>query len=132
MLRFHRRTGFVFLDGTAARFVETGLGGRSNDLIWVENRSIVGARTIQVLRRRSPRLVNYNLDDPTGERDGNRWITFRRCVPLYDALVTVRRETEEELRALGARRTIRVLRSFAEVEHRPLDLGAAERAMWGK
>jgi hypothetical protein len=53
-----------------------------------------------------------------------------RSVPRYDLLVTVRPETEAELKARGARRVLRVWRSYDEVEHRPRSLSAADVARW--
>lgn len=130
VMRFHRVTGCGGLDRPAERLVRARTDGARFDLVWVDNGTVVGPRCAAALRKIAPALVNYNLDDPTGRRDGNRWRNFLRAIPAYDLMVTVRRETEQELLARGARRVRRVFRSYDELEHAPLELDAAAQERW--
>jgi hypothetical protein len=85
---------------------------------------------VRELRRRCGTVVNYNVDDPFGPRDGRRWRLYLQSVPLYDLVVVVREVNVEEARARGARRVLRVFRSADEEAHAPRALEAADRARW--
>lgn len=129
--RLNNWTGYADCQAATAKFVAGRLGQRKYDVAWVDGGQMVGPKVVAVLRQYARHLVNYNHDDPTGTRDGRAWGSFKRAVPHYDLLVTVRPETEGELKALGARRVLRVWRSYDEVDHRPRAIAPADRARWG-
>lgn len=126
----HYRTGFVFAQWAVSRFIKARLAGKKYDLIWVDNGELIGRKLLMEMRRHSPKIINYNLDDPTGVRDGIRWFTLRRAIGLYDLCVVVREESEREYPKWGARRIMRVWRSADEVEHKPRDISAEDRKKW--
>ena len=74
-------------------------------------------------------MINYNIDDPTGPRDGARFAAYRQAAPEYDLLAVVREENVPELQALGAKNIMRVYRSADEVTHkrRPLSSDVIEK-----
>jgi hypothetical protein len=129
--RLNNWTGYAVCQTEAANFVARRLVGRNYDLAWVDGGQMVGPKVMALLRQHARHLVNYNHDDPTGERDGRAWGSFKRAVTLYDLLVTVRPETEAELKALGARQVLRVWRSYDEVDHRPREITPDDQTRWG-
>jgi len=92
------------------------LQGRAFDLCHVDGGEWVTPAVIERLRQHARRVVNYNIDDPTGPRDGPRFEAYRQAAPHYDLLVVVREENLPELERLGARRVMRVFRSADEVK----------------
>jgi hypothetical protein len=90
----------------------------------------LGPGSIDGLRALAKKVINYNLDDPTGRRDGNLWMTLKRAIPHYDLMVAVRSESAVEYRALGAKDVMQVYRSYDEVAHVRLAADIAEREKW--
>ena len=76
------------------------------------------------------RIVNYNVDDPFGSRDGHKWDLYRRSVSQHDLTVVVRDENVAEAQAAGARKPLRVFRSYDPVAHDPVTLTQQEHAQW--
>ncbi len=130
MKRVNNVSGFLLWQPQVRRFLRSHVAPGHYDVAWVDSGHMVGPGAVEWLRQRATRVVNYNHDDPTGRRDGRAWRSFLRSIPHYDLLVTVRPETEAELKARGARRVLRVWRSYDEVEHRPRSLSAADVACW--
>jgi hypothetical protein len=106
------------------------LRGLRFDLCHVDGGEWVTPAVVALLRAHAPRVVNYNIDDPTGPRDGPRFAAYRRALPHYDLVAVVREDNLPELRALGARRALRVWRSADEVSHRPRAVSAEQRRRW--
>lgn len=107
------------------------LGERQFDMCHVDGGEWVTQNTIKALRQHARWVVNYNIDDPTGPRDGPRFKAYRQAAACYDLLVVVRKENIPELEALGATDVLRVYRSADEVNHAPRPLTADDRARWG-
>jgi len=128
----HYRTGYVWAAGLVRRQLLPWLlsQGASFDVIWVDNGDMIGARTLRELKPLTRWLVNYNCDDPTGKRDGRRWLTLLSALPVYDLCVVVRRESEAEYPRHGARRVMRVWRSADEVAHAPRLITREIQAKW--
>lgn len=107
------------------------LGDHRYDLCHVDCGEWVTPAVIQRLRQNARHVINYNIDDPTGRRDGPRFAAYRQAVPHYDLLAVVREDNLPELKALGARRTLRVYRSADEVSHAPRVVTEHEQLRWG-
>jgi len=121
----HFRTGYRFVQYQVRRWLKQLLPTlQKPDLIWVDSGELFGPSCLAELRQVDCPMVLYNVDDPTGPRDGNRFASLRRALPLYDQVVVVRRETEQECLRLGAQRVLRVLRSYDEVAHFPFSSNA--------
>ena len=90
------------------------------NLIWVDSGEWFGPGAVQLLRHlgEAP-VVLYQIDDCTGRRDWQRFACLRKAIPFYSLCVTVRASTELEMRAIGARQTLRVWRSHDEIAHSP-------------
>jgi hypothetical protein len=82
------------------------------------------------LTRHGAKSINYNHDDPFGPRDGRKWDLYRKCVPLYDLLVVVRKENVDEARRMGAKNVTRIFRPYDPIGHAPLPENAVDRKRW--
>lgn len=114
------RTGYRFLQKHLLRSIRRSLlsMGNSFDLIWVNGGELLGPEVLKWLRRSfSCPMLLYQNDDPTGRRDGNRFLSLLASLPIYDFIVLVRPETELEALAMGAKRVLRVFMSYDEIQH---------------
>lgn len=121
-LALHYNTGFTLLNKQVEAYVlgEAVKNGSRFDVVWSDSGELISGNLLSRLRlRHAPILINYNCDDPTGSRDGFRWLTFRRSIPKYDLCVVVRRESEVEYPRYGAKGVLRVWRSADEIAHAP-------------
>jgi spore maturation protein CgeB len=91
------------------------------DFIWVDSGELLGKPSVKMLKKLGCPVVLYNVDDPTGKRDGHRFDLLIKSLLLYDLIVVVREETEVECNALGAKNVVRVNRSYDEVAHAPYE-----------
>ncbi|WP_413404230.1 MULTISPECIES: glycosyltransferase [unclassified Synechococcus] len=90
----------------------------SPDVIWVNSGEYFGSRILKWLRLEYRcKIVLYQNDDPTGFRDGNRFISLLNALPFYDLCVFVRAETTLEALSLGAKQVLRVFPSYDEICH---------------
>lgn len=122
---FHYRTGYVLLQKRIARWVHQVLEEHPEpDLIWIDSGELFGPKCLQVIKHHNLPTVLYNIDDPTGKRDGRKFDSLIKALPFYDLVVVVRKETEAECSALGARAVLRVSRSYDEVAHHPFENSA--------
>jgi len=106
------------------------LQGVSADLAWVDHGELLGRGTIRALKRAYHFVVNYNVDDPFGPRDGRRFHLYRRAASEYDLLVVVREENVYEAKLAGARNVIRVYRSADEEAHARLAFEDRDYQRW--
>lgn len=128
--RWTWHVGGHWFSGLVARALEKKLGARCYHVCHVDGGEWVTPAVIEVLRRHTQRVLSYNIDDPTGPRDGARFTAYRQAAPHYDLMAVVREENVPELHALGARRVLRVYRSADEISHAPRPLSAQVREAW--
>ncbi|NBV21215.1 MAG: glycosyltransferase family 1 protein [Proteobacteria bacterium] len=128
--KLHHLTGYTLAARSVTRRVLEQLREEPFDLAWVDGGAAVSRELVLALRQRCGRVVNYNLDDPTGKRDGNLWRTFKQALPAYDLCVVVRDESAHQYRQLGARQVIQVYRGYDEVAHATGPDAAADEARW--
>ncbi|WP_432708694.1 CgeB family protein [Pedobacter sp.] len=120
----HFRTGYRLLQSLMIKWVMQVLDTiEKPDLIWVDSGELLGFNCVKMLKSLGCPVVIYNVDDPTGKRDGARFRSLLKAITLYDLVVVVRKESERECLALGAKRVLRVFRSYDEVAHRPYPPG---------
>lgn len=122
--RWVYETGGLGLSAVAERRVLRAVGCETFDLVWVGGGQLVGPGLLRKLRKRAPRIVNYNPDNPYASRDRRLWRTFRRAIEEYDLLVTCRRSSVTAAYALGARRVMCAFQAADE----PSTLAASEIA----
>lgn len=106
------------------------LGHQRFHVCHVDGGEWVTPAVLNVLREHTDCILNYNIDDPTGSRDGARFTAYRQSAALYDLLAVVREENLPELEALGAQNVVRVYRSADEVSHAPRSLTASLQLAW--
>ena len=124
-------TGALGLEGYIQRRLLSALPQDPFDLVWVDSGGLIGPDLVRELHRRYSMVINYNLDDPFGTRDGRLWRIYLQSVPLYDLIAVVREENTAEALAWGAKRVIKVFRSADEVAHAPRPLDPADWERWG-
>lgn len=123
------------IDGSLfAPWIMCGLGARlaglNFDLCYVDGGEWVTPKVISLLRQHAAKIINYNIDDPLGPRDGARFKAYRRSLPHYDLNAVVRQENVAEAYALGAKNVMRVYRSADEITHAPRPLTAEDHQTW--
>jgi hypothetical protein len=124
------RLGGQWFGWWLARQINERLAGQCYDLVYVDNGEHVSPSVVKAFRAHAPRVVNYNIDDPTGGRDMQRFAAYRLALPHYDLAAVVREDNLPECKALGARRVIRVWRSADEINHSPRPLNDVLRQVW--
>jgi spore maturation protein CgeB len=122
----HYRTGYLFLQREVQRWQQTQQAllasqGRF-DVCWVDGGELLGRKVMAGFRDMASKLVLFNHDDPTGHRDGNRFLTMLRTIPSFDLCVVVRPTNVDEYKQRGARDVLRVFMSYDEVRHAPAEL----------
>ncbi len=121
---FHFNTGYVFVQHRMKRWImnDHEPSKKKYDLVWVDSGELFGAHCVQLLAKKfGCAVVLYNVDDPTGRRDGRRFASLQKALPYYDLVVVVREETEKECRELGAKKVLLVRRSYDEISHLPFE-----------
>lgn len=106
------------------------LNGLHFDLCYVDGGEWVTPKVIKLLRLYCGKVINYNIDDPIGSRDGARFKAYRQSLPFYDLNTVVRQENVTEAKALGAQSVIRVYRSADETSHAPRLLTEKDHEDW--
>ena len=126
LARWTWRTGALGLSEYLRRRVLAAVGPGHWDVALVDGGELIGPALVRDLARRADRVVNYNIDDPFGRRDRDRWRLYLRAAPDYDLLVVVRQVNVGEAYARGARQVLRVFRSADEDAHAPRPHAAHE------
>ncbi|MEP7098955.1 MAG: glycosyltransferase [Burkholderiales bacterium] len=121
----------ALLGAVVERRLEGLLDGERFDIAFADNGSLLTARSVRLLRRHCRRIVNFNHDDPFGQRDRVRFSAYRAAVPEYDLVIVVRPTNVNEAERLGARQVLLHPMVADEVAHAPRPLTDAIRAEWG-
>ena len=118
----HYRTGFRFMQSILLDWLKEELGKIKNvDIIWLDSGELFGPECIKFLKIFQKLVLLFNVDDPTGDRDGHRFDSLIKAIPEYDLITVVRKETEIECLKLGAKKVLRLFRSYDEIAHKPYD-----------
>src|ERR1700688_2500117 len=100
------------------------------DVIWVDAGDLIGPKLVRSLKAHAKFVINYNVDDPYGARDSNKWRLYLQSVPIYDLVVVVRDCNVDEARMAGAKQVMRVHRSSDEVAHAMRALSLEDETKW--
>ncbi|QMW03976.1 CgeB family protein [Spirosoma foliorum] len=120
--KIHYITGYFFLEKVINEWLLYIINTSPKpDVIWVDSGELFGPTSLKILKIWNCPVILYNIDDLTGKRDGNRFKNALRSLLAYDLVVVVRPETQYECQQLGAKRVIRVYRSYDEKAHLPFD-----------
>lgn len=123
-------TGAMTLEPYVRPRLFSAIGDHTYDIIWVDHGELLGPSSIRCLKNLAPLVINYNVDDPFGDRDKKRFSLYRKAVPAYDLIVVAREENVTEAKMAGARKVLRVFMSADERAHAPLPLTLEEEARW--
>jgi spore maturation protein CgeB len=124
------RLGGNLLAPLLMRGLANKLNGKRFDLCYVDGGEWVTPQVITLIRRYAEKVINYNIDDPLGSRDGGRFRAYRQALPDYDLNVVVRQENVAEAYELHAKKVMRVYRSADEVSHAPRALTEEDHRVW--
>jgi len=96
-------------------------------LLFVDNKSYLTARTLTFLKSKLPgmKLANLITDDPTGHYR-SAWRLSIKTAPLFNIHFVQRRVNIAELKAAGAQRVSVCHRSFEPAYHRRITLSAED------
>jgi len=120
--KLHYRTGYRFLQRAIKNWVVKNVTSNNYDLIWVNSGELLGVDCLTYIKTRINKpLILYNNDDPTGGRDGHRFDTLLRAIPIYDLCAVMRDINVKEYNQLGAKKVVRVNMSYDEIQHQPLN-----------
>ena len=120
--KFHYVTGYHYVQAKMAQLLHQKVFTyKKLDLIWVDNGELFGPQCLKILRKLGVPIILYNIDDPTGERDGNRFLTLRKSLSFYDLCVVVRDATYRDFIKLQLP-TLKVTMSYDEIAHLPYDI----------
>lgn len=129
------RIGWHVSPGWFASFVRDRLLARLDglrfDVCHVDNGQWLSADAIRLLRPYCSKIVNYNIDDPTGPRDWRRFDLYREAIREYDLAVVMREVNVKDLESLGMTRVLRVYMTADEVAHRPRLVDSHHLEKWG-
>lgn len=106
------------------------LNGKQFDLCYVDGGEWVTPKVISLLRSYAKKVINYNIDDPIGVRDGARFKAYRQSLPYYDLNVVVRQDNVAEAEMLNVKKIMRVYRSADELSHAPRELTEKDHQVW--
>lgn len=116
----HYRTGYSLLQGSIDKWATDVVRSASDiNAVWVDHGELFGPKVVSTLQLLGKPVILYNIDDPTGRRDGHRFDSLRRALPHYDLSAVVRKENVSEFRSRGAVRVLLVWRSYDEAAHNP-------------
>ncbi len=99
------------------------ISSKAPDILWIDNRPFVTARTLTRIRKNWPaiKIINLITDDPTGQYR-HAWRLCLSTCSLYDCHFVQRSVNVDELKKAGARRVELCYRSYDPSFHRPLKL----------
>ena len=117
----HYRTGYRSLQYRSCNWLSSIINPLHKiDLVWVDGGELFGTKSLKIIKTLNCPIILYNIDDPTGGRDGRKFDSLLQAIPFYDLLVVVRKETAQECKVRGAKKVLHVLRSYDEVAHKPI------------
>lgn len=124
------RIGGNLVAPSLMRNLSETLSGKQFDLCYVDGGEWVTPKVISLLRSHAKKVINYNIDDPIGARDGARFKAYRQSLPYYDLNVVVRQENVAEAEKLKVKKIMRVYRSADEISHAPRKLTEMDHQIW--
>jgi spore maturation protein CgeB len=132
--KFHRETGGLLCQSAVAKGVIAEVNriapNPQFDAAWVDGGRNVGPGLIASLKKFCKKVINYNHDDPFGNRDRFFWALYLKSVPFYDVVGVVRPMNVDEAKAKGAKNVVLVKMAGDEVAHRPREISGADVEKW--
>lgn len=118
----HFRTGYFLLRNLIFNWLKNQSKTiDEHDLVWIDSGELFGPKCIKMLEKNGRKVILYNHDDPTGTRDGRRFYSLIKSIPYYSLCAVVREENVNEFYKAGAKKVIKVWRSYDEKLHAPFE-----------
>ena len=124
------RFGFGFLSPIVNSFIKKNVDIAGINLAWIDTGAEINGSLHRWFVSNGVRIINYNVDDPFGDRDGRKWNLYRKSLRFHDVTAVVREENIQEAKAYGARNVVHVFRSYDPVAHAPVLINEYERKKW--
>jgi len=101
------------------------------DVVWIEKGNTIMPKILQLIKKKLPncKLVSCSEDDMYAFH--NHSLYYRFGLKYYDLVFTTKVYNLTELETFGAKKVKLFLDSFDEVLHRPLELSAEDRHIFG-
>lgn len=121
--KLHLITGYRFLSKKISKYLKSFLRCLhfKPELVWINGGEFINRDLLQFIKTLGAPILLYNNDDPTGNRDGNRFDILKKSISLYDLCVVCRDENVQEFLDLGAKKVKRVFMGYDEIAHTPLE-----------
>lgn len=100
------------------------------DLVWVNAGDYLMPSSVNILKTKADKIINYNTDDPFGGRDKLRHYGYLKAISLYDMIVVVRKVNISEAYKRGAKKVHFEFMAADEVDHKPLELSDEDRSRY--
>lgn len=114
------RSGYQFIQYFICNWLSTTIKKTSKpELIWIEGGELFGKSALALCKKIGVPVILFNHDDPTGLRDGNRFLTLRKALPLYDLVTAVRDVGKDELLKYCSGKVLKIWMTHDEVFHNP-------------
>jgi len=95
------------------------------DIVWIEKGNMVHPWTLREIKTRTQAsLISCSEDDMYAMHGHSLW--YRWGVRYYDIVFTTKVYNLEELKRLGAKKTVLFLDSYSEDRHKPMKLNGSE------
>ena len=116
--RFNYSTGYYYIQNKVLKIINKILNENNYfDVVWVDGGELFGIDSINVLKKFCNKLVLYNHDDPTGQRDGGRFNSLLKAIPAYDLCAVVRHCNLGEYKSYGAKKVLKIWMGYDEIFH---------------
>jgi Glycosyl transferases group 1 len=117
--KLNQITGYWLVAPLVDRWLDQQIKDKQFDLAWVSQCPEISPKAVVRLRNKCGKVLNYVNDDPTGNRDGNRWHTFRKAIGEYDFCFVRNAHCEPEFKLYHAKQVFRGWMTYDEVAHAP-------------
>jgi len=111
------RVGLGLFSPLTLHYLKSKVGRAAFDVVWIDGGPELGPAAYRWLKQAGTKIINYNVDDPFGTRDGRKWSLYKAAVHWHDLTAVVRAENIAEARFYGAKNVVRVFRSYDPVAH---------------
>jgi spore maturation protein CgeB len=91
------------------------------DLICIDSGEFFGVKSVKKLKLLNCPVILLNNDDPSGDRDNNRFYSLRKAIPFYNYCFVVREHSVKEFKKLGCLNTFLFTRGYDELMHQKFD-----------
>ena len=121
--KIHRLTGYIFTEKKIYNWLNYKLNNLKDnpDLIWIDSGEFISRNIFNFLKKFNCPIILLNNDDVAGNRDGNRFLTLKKSLSLFDYCFVYRVVNIDEYKRLGAKNVKLIKFSYDEYVHEQFD-----------